>query len=254
MSYAVCIVPVSPIRLRADHREEMVSQVLFGETLKVFETDKYGWMHIETAVDNYTGFCRSNQFIILQQPLQHLKEYSGDWVSEIKVNDQRLMIPFGSDLSLLSANIPGTTISFEGNIFNASRPDISTANILKLSSIFLNTAYLWGGRSVFGIDCSGFVQSVFKMLNVPLSRDAKQQVSAGEAIGFLQEVVCGDLAFFDDERGDIVHVGILLSSAEIIHASGMVRIDAIDSEGIINGTTKKRTHRLRIIKRVIPSP
>ena len=253
MSYAICIVPVAPIRLRGDHREEMVSQVLFGESLKVNEIDKEGWMHIETCVDGYTGFCRSNQFILMEHPLQERNEYSGDWVEEIRVNDQKLMIPFGSNLSLLNANVPGCKISFDGNIYDAAVAKISAENIVEISSLFLNTAYLWGGRSVYGIDCSGFVQAVFKMLNIKLARDANQQVSAGEAVGFLQEVICGDVAFFDDEKGDIIHVGIMLNSEQIIHSSGIVRIDAIDSEGIINGTTKKRTHKLRIIKRIIPA-
>jgi hypothetical protein len=252
MSYAVCIVPVAPIRLRGDHREEMVSQVLFGESLKVNEIDKEGWMHIETCVDGYSGFCRSNQFIMMSDPLPEQKEYSGDWVEEIRVNDQKLMIPFGSNLSLLNADLPGYKISFAGNIHSAKGKVISAESITAIASVFLNTAYLWGGRSVYGIDCSGFVQAVFKMLDIELARDANKQVFAGDPVGFLQEVVCGDLAFFDDDKGDIVHVGILLSGEQIIHSSGIVRIDAIDSEGIINGTTKKRTHRLRIIKRIIP--
>ncbi len=251
MSYAICIVPVAPIRLRGDHREEMVSQVLFGESLKVNETDSHGWMHVETPGDGYKGFCRSNQFVLLPKPVEERNEYSGDWVQEIYVNDQKLMIPFGSNLSILNADIPGYKFSYGGNIYDAASKEISAASITHIASLFLNTAYLWGGRSVFGIDCSGYVQAVFKMINIPLARDANQQVHAGEAVGFLQEVLCGDLAFFDDEQGDIIHVGILLSSDRIIHSSGMVRIDAIDSEGILNGTTKRRTHRLRVIKRII---
>ena len=128
---------------------------------------------------------------------------------------------------------------------------VSPTSILGIASVFLNTAYLWGGKSVYGIDCSGFVQSVFKMINIGLPRDADMQSEKGEVVGFLQEARCGDLAFFDDENGKIIHVGILINDEQIIHSSGIVRIDAIDNEGIINGTTKKRTHRLRIIKRFI---
>ncbi|MEI9958410.1 MAG: NlpC/P60 family protein [Ferruginibacter sp.] len=108
---------------------------------------------------------------------------------------------------------------------------------------------MWGGRSTFGIDCSGFAQTVYKFLNIPLLRDAKLQVTEGEVVGFLQEVNCGDLAFFDDEEGEIVHVGILLNEKEIIHSAGKVRIDKIDSQGILNVDTGLRTHQLRIIKR-----
>ena len=116
--------------------------------------------------------------------------------------------------------------------------------------LFLNSPYLWGGKSSFGVDCSGFTQQVFKLMGIGLPRDAYQQVSTGETVDFLQLACCGDLAFFDNENGDITHVGILLSSNSIIHASGYVRIDTIDHLGIINILTGKRTHNLRIIKRM----
>ena len=123
------------------------------------------------------------------------------------------------------------------------------STIREIAFKFLNTSYLWGGKSVFGIDCSGFSQSVFKFLNIQLLRDAQQQATQGELVAFLQEATCGDLAFFDNEAGHIIHIGILLSSHEIIHAAGKVRMDKIDNEGIVNTETGQRTQRLRFIKR-----
>ena len=102
---------------------------------------------------------------------------------------------------------------------------------------------------MFGVDCSGFAQQVFKLFNVRLLRDSSLQATQGEVVGFLQEAKCGDLAFFDNAEGRIYHVGILLNDHEIIHSSGKVRIDAIDNAGIINSDTGQRTHQLRIIKR-----
>lgn len=122
-------------------------------------------------------------------------------------------------------------------------------SIHQVARKYLDVPYLWGGKSLFGIDCSGFCQQVFKQFGVKLPRDAYQQAELGEVVGFLQEVTCGDLAFFDNEEGKITHVGLMLSIHEIIHASGKVRIDKIDHQGIINSETGVRTHQLRIIKR-----
>lgn len=251
MKYAITIVPVAHMRLTADHRAEMVNQLMFGESVIILSVTIDGWIQATSATDGYTGYCRLNQFLLTEEPLMDYGEYTGEWVEQILVNKQKLMIPFGSHLSLLNTVIPGYTFSFTGKIFKSADTARSAENIKAIASMFLNSAYLWGGKSVFSIDCSGFVQAVFKMLQIALPRDANMQARQGEAVGFLQEVICGDLAFFDDENGDITHVGILFNEHEIIHASGIVRIDAIDNEGIINGTTKKRTHQLRIIKRFI---
>jgi len=250
MSYAICIVPVAPLRTLHDHRSEMSSQLLFGEQVKIVALTQDGWAQVECCNDGYVGCCRLNQFLLLDKMIEQANEYAASWVQPIRVNGEMLMIPFGSDLSIIKAAIPGYTIEYEGGIIEANRRPFSENNIKEFSQLFLNTAYVWGGRSVFGIDCSGFVQTVFKMMGTDLPRDANQQVNRGAVIGFLQEVKCGDLAFFDDESGNIVHVGILLNAQQIIHASGKVRIDDIDNEGIINTSTGKRTHRLRIIKRI----
>jgi cell wall-associated NlpC family hydrolase len=76
----------------------------------------------------------------------------------------------------------------------------------------------------------------------------------GEILDFIQMAECGDLAFFENSEGEIKHVGVMLNSHEIIHASesnGRVMIDSIDQEGIINKITSKRTHHLRVIKRLL---
>jgi len=110
---------------------------------------------------------------------------------------------------------------------------------------------MWGGRSPFGIDCSGLVQMVYKLSGIKLPRDANQQSTKGIPVNFLSEAVPGDLAFFDNEEGNIVHTGIILSNNRIIHSSGRVRVDSLDHEGIYNENLKQYTHKLRIIKRII---
>ncbi|MGF7230079.1 C40 family peptidase, partial [Arachidicoccus sp.] len=138
-----------------------------------------------------------------------------------------------------------------GTVDYAKQLEFTEENIRKTAMTYLNTSYLWGGRSAFGLDCSGFTQQVFQYFNIQLPRDAYQQAGVGGSVGFLQECRCGDLAFFDNEEGRITHVGIMLDKENIIHASGKVRIDKIDAQGIVRLDTSLHTHKLRIIKRVV---
>ncbi|MFZ1529338.1 MAG: C40 family peptidase [Ferruginibacter sp.] len=247
MKYAVCAVPLAAVRLNPDHRDEMVSQLLFGEQLTVLEKNKDGWALLENNWDGYMGWCCMNQFITVNELPAASTKYTGAWVNEIRVNNQKMMLPFGCPLP--QNEVPGLQVGYNGIVLDASDLIFSEEQIRKIAFTYLNSSYLWGGRTVFGIDCSGFAQAVYRMMNIKLLRDARLQVSQGEPVGFLQEVCCGDLAFFD-EFGEIVHVGIMLNAQEIIHASGKVRIDHIDTEGIIQKETGLRTHKLRVIKRI----
>ena len=123
--------------------------------------------------------------------------------------------------------------------------------IIQKAFIFLNTPFLWGGKTPFGIDCSGFTQMVYKLCGYQLLRDAKKQATQGEVLSFIEESEPGDLAFFDNENGEIIHVGIILKEYHIIHAFGKVRIDTLDHSGIFNAELQKHTHKLRVIKKMI---
>ncbi|MGG9960949.1 NlpC/P60 family protein [Ferruginibacter sp. SUN106] len=246
MMYAICCVPVAHVRMMPDHRSEMKSQLLFGEKVTVDNSDIKGWIKITCKADGYDGWCQPGQLreIDAVQYEDSAIVLAADWLNEIGYDDKAMFIPLGSLLSVKEKDI-----KFSGRTFDPATAQTDEIFIRQIAFKFLSTAYLWGGRSVFGIDCSGFAQAVYKFLNIPLLRDAHLQATQGEAVGFLQEVRCGDLAFFDDEEGQIVHVGILLNEHEIIHASTKVRIDKIDNEGIVNTSTGERTHHLRIIKR-----
>ena len=124
-------------------------------------------------------------------------------------------------------------------------------NIIKTAFLYMNAPYLWGGKTPLGIDCSGFTQMVYRINGYKLLRDASQQAAQGEALSFIEESEPGDLAFFDDEEGKIVHVGIILKENYIIHAHGKVRIDRLDHSGIYNVEKRKHTHKLRVIKKIV---
>lgn len=256
MSYAVCCVPVAPVRIEPDHRTEMISQLLFGECCIITVVEKDGWIKIVNKLDAYTGWCQLSHFQEIDDKQYYLEEnnLTADWVSEIDYNGHMMWVPIGSSLTALmngNAFWRKNTVHYKGNIWDAATAKQDAKTIKQLAFKFLNSTYLWGGRSVFGIDCSGFTQAVYKFLNVHLLRDAQQQATQGELVGFLQQAHCGDLAFFDNDEGQIIHTGILLNQHEIIHASGKVRIDKIDTEGIIHADTGMRTQKLRIIKRYV---
>jgi cell wall-associated NlpC family hydrolase len=247
MNYAFCCVPVSPMRIIADHRSEMCSQLLFGECCRVEAPDKKGWAKIIGKADGYEGWVQRSHLeeITLEEYNVSTAMITADWVSEINYKGLPMFISMGSVINETHA------ASCKGKLWDAAKAIPDEAGIRQIAFKYLNTAYLWGGRAAFGIDCSGFAQAVYKFLHIPLLRDAKLQATKGEVVGFLQEVHCGDLAFFDDEAGEIVHVGILLNEKEIIHSAGKVRVDKIDSQGIVNVDTGLRTHQLRLIKRYI---
>ncbi|MDP1810857.1 MAG: C40 family peptidase [Sediminibacterium sp.] len=253
MAFVICIVPFAPLRKEDNHRSEMISQVLFGETAELLEEGK-SFSRIRCLYDGYEGWCQTGQLTGIEDSVAENspEALTAEWDTVILLNNHPMHLPLGSSLGILQrgkAMLGKYRISYNGEMLHPAVALFSADAITSLAMQFLNTPYVWGGRSVMGIDCSGFVQQLFRFFNRRLPRDAYQQAESGELVGFLQEVRCGDLAYFDNEEGKIIHVGLLLNSDTIIHASGKVRIDKIDNMGIVNSDTGERTHRLRIIKR-----
>lgn len=227
-----------PLRSEDSHASEMVSQLLFNEVYEVLEV-KPEWIHVKTDLDQYEGWIQSKQHHALSEEDYNLlrnkrKYYTNKPIVEYK----------GRFLSL------GTPL-FEPYPDALEPPMVFQPSLmLEYGMKLLNAPYLWGGRTVFGIDCSGFVQLCARAAGKQLPRDASEQVKEGELVYFLPEILPGDLAFFGKEDGHIVHVGMMLDTERILHASGRVRIDYLDQSGIFNKERNGHTHRLQVIKRL----
>jgi gamma-D-glutamyl-L-lysine dipeptidyl-peptidase len=252
--YGICNLAIIPLRIEPNDRSEIVSQVLFGEHFSIVE-ENAKWAKIILNFDSYEGWVDLKQFKkITENQYNELSDaqivLNSDLIEYITSDNNLMMpIPLASSLSFLNFS----EINTEKFIFEGSKTTgVKSKNeLLQTSIMYLNAPYLWGGKTPFGIDCSGFTQMVYKLNGYKLFRDAAQQANQGEALSFIEESDAGDLAFFDNEEGNIIHVGIIMNDNYIIHASGKVRIDRLDHLGIYNAETNKHTHKLRVIKKII---
>jgi gamma-D-glutamyl-L-lysine dipeptidyl-peptidase len=249
MKYGLCNLSLIPVRLEASDTSEMVTQLLYGEFFKIIESRK-NWSKIRNAFDNYEGWIDTKQYIEISSEIYHeLDAQELKLTSDIMefVSDEfgtLISIPIGSNLNALNY----LNHKHDGN---STKGKLSKEKIIETALLFINAPYLWGGKSPFGIDCSGFTQLVYKLNGYQILRDAKEQATQGETLSFIEESEPGDLAFFDNSEGIITHVGIIMSDNYIIHAHGKVRIDRMDHSGIFNLELKRHSHKLRVIKRII---
>ncbi|MFD1316281.1 C40 family peptidase [Namhaeicola litoreus] len=253
MNYGICLLNAIPLRIEPNHRSEMISQVLFGELFKILEKSD-GWVRIILDEDNYEGWVSHHQIKLLSETeyiaaSKEVNRYCHELVSHVQINEDFIPISLGAKiLSNERSNIIfGKTLNFECDTIEGCQ---SKQEIVKTAYYYLNSPHLWGGKTPFGIDAPGFTQMVYRINGYPLLREAYQQASQGEVLSFIEESEPGDLAFFDDEEGNIIHTGIILRNHNIIHCWGEVRIDKIDHSGIFNVRLNKHTHNLRVIKQI----
>jgi len=252
--FGICNLAIVPMRADASDRSEITSQLLFGEHFEVLQQQSQ-WLRVRTQYDQYEGWidAKQQQAISAEQFAQLSADpivLSGDLIEYVAGPDNFLMpVPLGASLSFLNhADINAQKLHFDGLRTSGIKPK---SHIVETAFLYLNAPYLWGGKTPFGIDCSGFTQMAYKLNGYKLLRDASQQATQGEALSFIEESQPGDLAFFDNEEGRITHVGIIMADNYIIHASGKVRIDRLDHLGIYNAETGRHTHKLRVIKTYI---
>ena len=240
---------IVPMRAEPSEKSEMVSQLLFGEYFIITEqTEK--WLHIRSEIDGYQGWVSSNMVRSLPDDFPIAGTYNTICTpyAVCTVSGKRLHLPGGS---LFPSNIEHSSFRLAGEEYTfcdgITQPD--SGGLAALALQYLGAPYLWGGKTIFGIDCSGLVQIICRMAGHWLPRDAAQQAQTGRAIT-PDKANTNDIAFFSNKNGNIVHVGILCDANSIIHASGCVRIDRFDAQGIFNETEHRYTHKLQSIKRL----
>ena len=254
MQFGISILSVIPIRELPSDKSEMTTQLIFGEHYKILEQRKK-WSRIKIAYDKYIGWISNNQIHIIDKDEydkleKEIATLTTDILDIIK-GESNQPIVIGSVLPTYKSDhalIKNKMYKFLGK---KTQGFSEKKHLINNALIFLNSPYLWGGRTPFGIDCSGFTQIVYRLQGINIPRDAYQQAEVGNTLSFIDESEEGDLAFFDNSEGEITHVGIIMNNNNIIHASGKVRIDKLDQQGIFNIEKKIHTHKLRIIKSIV---
>ncbi|MBN1339983.1 MAG: C40 family peptidase [Bacteroidales bacterium] len=259
MEFGFCELSLAPVRLQPDDKSEMATQLLFGDLIVVLEKqDK--WVRIRAIDDNYEGWIDQKQYLpISEEEFVATRNADAGYVKDLvevvacKKRNQVIPVVMGSVLRGKKGHIfcmAGREYEFSGNLAAGNEaPDRSA--LIENALVYLNAPYFWGGKSPFGIDCSGFTQMVYRLSGIKLLRDAYQQASMGETVNLIHEAGPGDLLFFNNAEGQIVHCGIYLGNDKVIHASGKVRVDPVDHQGIYNPDKKGYTHSLRLIKKIL---
>ena len=255
MGFGISKLSILPGRKEPSDKAENVTQVLFGEHYEVIESEKK-WVKIKMAHDNYECWIDYKQHNdIPESDYKKLQEAnyprSLDLLGIVKdqTNSSYHNLPIGSKLPFFverDFNIGESKYYFKGetSVYDKN-------NLMNYARLYLNAPYLWGGRTPFGIDCSGFAQMCYLLIGVNIPRDAYQQAEIGTVVSSISDIQEGDLAFFVNDSGRINHVGIMISKNQIIHASGQVRIDGFDQKGIFVESPDTYTHQFSQVRRII---
>ena len=263
ISYAIVLHSVVPVRSQPDEAAEQETQLLFGETCKI-EKEESGWYYIRNDYDGQVGWVDNS--MVTKMSEKEYKEYTSSNLDAIvkmpmayavsESNGQTFPLTAGTHLCNYkdgSFEVLGSKFVIDPQMVAEKPLELTKTNFMEVTRFFLNIPYLWGGKNCMGMDCSGFSSIIMSIFGKKILRNAREQATQGTEVGFLEEAQCGDLVFFGHKKpGEptrVTHVGILLSSDTMIHCAGRVKVERVDSNGIISSETGKYTHDLLSIRR-----
>jgi hypothetical protein len=261
MKYGISNLSIIPVRSEPREKSEMCTQILFGEHYTILEENNK-WCQVKLALDNYEGWIDRKIVCELEEENFLALTMKPAFVTTDVFNIVQPVEGYSNFLIVAGSSLPkfderSKTFKIGDVLYNIQGNDVSSSQkeirqiIIENALKYFNSPYLWGGRSPFGVDCSGFTQILYKMAGMSIPRDASQQSMIGDNLSFVEEAKPGDLAFFDNEDGTIIHVGILWEKNKIIHSSGKVRIDNVDHFGIFNIDSGRYSHQMRLMRRII---
>ena len=240
---AVVALAALDVRRRPDHRSEMRSQLLMGETVQVLERTP-NWWRVRNRADRYEGWLRTWGIVPCSRAraerwLARARARVAVLYAEVRTEPGAgaLVSPLFWNARVIAGRARGTHRPVElpdgrrgwvaadslDGVVASERPELAE-RIRQL----LGVPYLWGGRTPMGFDCSALVQQVLGEQGIALPRDADQQFHATRPIPAGSAVLLGDLYFFGGRRGPMAHVAVALGRGLYAHARGRVRINSDD--------------------------
>ena len=259
LEFGICHLSVACVWKNAFDGSKLISQLLFGETVRILSVKNKHWIRIECSSDGLIGWMDPKQLHRIDEETytncNAQEHYSLELMYGIFSSQRTIPISIGSKLNHfdgINVKMPFGKFQFSGQAFSYEGSSINDKLVTKISNKFLHCPEMKGGKSILGIDAPGFVQLVYKFLGVKLPRYADIQSNLGDDIGFVAQAKIGDLAYFTSRTNpEICHVGLVVGPMSIIHVHGKVKIDKLDQQGIYDLETRRYTYKLRTIRRIL---